>query len=100
MTTEVGNFVIAQLPCGEAVYGFVTQIKNIKDTEQAIHEILVSYNANGTKVREPYKFWVLADDVKDGGAFLNMRIRNTEIELEKLTNLRKEIENLVTSNQK
>ena len=99
MTIEVGNFIIAQLPCGEAVYGFVTQIKNIKDTEQAIHEILVSYNADGTKVKEPYKFWVLADDVKDGGAFLNMRIRNLEIELNKLTTLRSEVENLVASDK-
>ena len=95
MTTEVGNFVIAQLPNSEDVYGFVTQIKNIKDTEQEIIEVLVSYNADGTKVKEPYKFWVLTDDVKDGGAFLNMRIRNLEIELNKLTTLRSEVENLV-----
>ena len=99
MTIEVGNFVITQLPSGESAYGFVTQSKCIKDTEQEIAEILISYNADGTKVRKQYKFWVLADNVKDGGAFLNMRIRNTEIELEKLTNLRKEIENLVQNSK-
>ena len=97
MTIEAGNFVITQLPSGEVVYGFVTQSKKIRDTEQGIYEVLISYNADGTKVGEQYKFWVLADNVKDGGAFLNIRIRNAEIELEKLTNLRKEIENLVTS---
>ena len=100
MTIEVGNFVIAPLPSGEAVYGFVTQVKKIRDTEQCIYEVLVSYNADGTKVREQYKFWVLADNVKDGGAFLNMRINNITIALNKLICLKDEIENLVASDKK
>ena len=99
MTIEAGNFVITQLPSGEAVYGFVTQSKCIKDTEQEIHEIVVSYNADGSKIRDQYKLWVLSDSVRDGGAFLNMRIRNAEIELNKLTTLRSEIENLVQNSK-
>ena len=97
MTIEVGNFVIATLPSGEAVYGFVTQSKYIKNTEQKIHEVDIRYNEEGFKVKEPYKFWVLADSIADGGTILNAEIQALERKLKQLTNLRAEVENLVSS---
>ena len=88
MTIEVGQFVIAQLPEGKDIYGFVTQTKNIKDTDQIIHEVLVSFNQDGSKVRDQFKYWFFAERVKDGEAFLNMQIRNMKIELDKLVTLK------------
>ena len=88
MTIEVGQFVVAELPEGRDIFGFVTQTKSIKDTDQNICEVLVSYNQDGSKVRGEFKYWFFIERVKDGEAFLNVKIRNLNVELEKLTTLK------------
>lgn len=90
MTIETGQFVIVVLPTGESAYGTVQQIKEI-ETKQKMYEVLITHNEDGSKIKEPYKYWILDGDITSGKAILNNEIKNLQFRLSQLYELRDEM---------